>query len=90
LWITLLKSCGKVAHFFVDGHPGIVLITYEYSCRERYGRNDDGAGNSAAQLCNDTPKLIYVNVLRYFFYALHFFIGVMVNGITVYLETVLI
>ena len=57
MWITLLKSCGKVDDFYVDKDFRIVLITNEYSGHECYGRIDDRAGNSAAQLFNDTLKL---------------------------------
>jgi len=48
VWITLLKSCGKIVEIIVDSDLKIVLITYENSGHERYGRIDDRVGNSAA------------------------------------------
>jgi hypothetical protein len=58
MWITLLKRCGKVSEIYVDGEPEIALLTYEYSSHECYGRIDGRVGNSAAQVFDDTQKLI--------------------------------
>ena len=54
----MLKRCGKVSEIYVDGELEIALFTYEYSGHECYGRIDGRAGNSAAQVFDDTQKLI--------------------------------